>query len=202
MAMDLASEIDPSIDERRFQRVRVSLLGRYMLESGHEYPCQTIEMSPGDVLLSAPVKAQIGEKVVVYLDEIGRLAGVAVRLGPTGFAITMNLPALKRDRLADQLTWFANRNTLGLPEDRRHERIVPLLQRAVLRLPDGREHIVKISDVSHSGVGIQTEIRPALGTEIVVGRTPAVVVRHFQGGIAGEFRRPLAADQLDETIRL
>ena len=31
----------------------------------------------------------------------------------------------KRDKLAAQLTWLANRSTLGLPEDRRHDRIVP-----------------------------------------------------------------------------
>ncbi|MBI3275416.1 MAG: PilZ domain-containing protein, partial [Methylocystis sp.] len=47
-----------------------------------------------------------------------------------------------------------------------------------------------------------TDVKPALGTEIVVGRTPAVVVRHFQGGIAGQFRQPLAAGLLDEAIRL
>ncbi len=34
-------------ESRRFQRVPVTLRGRYMLESRLEYPCQTIEMSPG-----------------------------------------------------------------------------------------------------------------------------------------------------------
>ena len=31
----------------------------------------------------------------------------------------------KRDKLAAQLTWLANRHILSLPEDRRHGRIVP-----------------------------------------------------------------------------
>jgi len=34
------------------------------------------------MLLFAPVKAGIGEKVIVYLDELGRFAGTTVRLGP------------------------------------------------------------------------------------------------------------------------
>lgn len=33
-------------DLRRHQRVKVSLLGRYMLSDRREYPCQTVDMSP------------------------------------------------------------------------------------------------------------------------------------------------------------
>jgi hypothetical protein len=202
-AMTLPFQLSPEpVDERRFQRVPVTLFGRYMLESRKEYPCQTIEMSPGDLLLFAPMKAQIGEKVIVYLDELGRFAGVTVRQNPTGFALSMNLPPMKRDKLADQLTWFANRHTIGLPEDRRHERVVPLMQRAILRLPDGHEQIVKIRDISLSGVGIETDKQPEIGCQIVVGATPAMVVRHFDGGVAGEFKRPFALGEIDESTRL
>jgi hypothetical protein len=187
---------------RRFQRVAVTLFGRYMLESRREYPCQTVEMSPGDIQMFAPVKAQIGEKVVVYLDELGRFAGVAVRQSPTGFVMTMNLPPMKRDKLADQLTWFANRHEFGALEDRRHERVVPLMQRAVMRMADGQEHIVKIRDVSLSGVGIETNLQPAIGAQVLVGARAARVVRHFEDGLAGEFLRPFSPGELDESIRL
>lgn len=173
-----------------------------MLESRREYPCQTIEMSPGDMMLFAPVKAQIGEKVVVYLDEIGRFAGVTMRQTEVGFALSMNLPPMKREKLADQLTWFANRHAFNLPEDRRHERIIPLMQRTLLRTEDGQELIVKIKDISLSGVGIETEARPILGSRIIIGTTPAVVVRHFEGGIGAEFNRPFNVGEIDESTRL
>jgi len=189
-------------ENRRFQRVPVKLFGRYMLESRREYPCQTVEMSPGDMTLFAPVKAEVGEKVIVYLDEIGRFAGVAVRLTETGFAIAMNLTPMKRDKLADQLTWFANRHAFNLPEDRRHERIVPLMQRTLMRLPDGQELIVKIRDISLSGVGIETDMRPELGVHIKVGSTSAVVIRHFDSGIGAEFERPFLVGEIDESTRL
>lgn len=201
MPQSLQSILD-SHENRRFQRVPVTLFGRYMLETRREYPCQTIEMSPGDMTLFAPVKAKIGEKVVVYLDEIGRFAGVAVRVTETGFAICMSLPPMKRDKLADQLTWFANRNAFSLPEDRRHGRIVPLMQRSILRLPDGQEAIVKIRDISLSGVGLETDIKPPIGAHVVIGSTRATVVRHFEGGIGGEFERPFAAGEIDESTRL
>ncbi|MGA8170755.1 MAG: PilZ domain-containing protein [Methylocystis sp.] len=201
MTLPLQNLIE-QVESRRFQRVPVALFGRYMLESKTEYPCQTIEMSPGDMLLFAPVKAGIGEKVIVYLDELGRFAGTTVRVVPTGFAIAMNLPLLKRDKLADQLTWFATRNIIGLPEDRRHERIVPLMSRAILRLEDKREIIVKILDISLSGVGVATDTIPPTGTAIVLGSTPATVVRHFPGGFAAEFQKPFASGSIDELTRL
>lgn len=201
MSLPLQKPLDET-DGRRFQRVPVALFGRYMLESKSEYPCQTVEMSPGDMLLFAPVKPAIGEKVVVYLDELGQFAGNTVRLDSTGFAITMNLPLMKRDKLADQLTWFASRNAIGLPEDRRHERITPLMRRAILRLEDSREIIVKILDLSISGVGVETEVPPPLGANIVLGSTPAAVVRHFEKGFAAEFAKPFAPGAIDELTRL
>ncbi|MBN8964736.1 MAG: PilZ domain-containing protein, partial [Rhizobiales bacterium] len=38
-------------ERRRHQRVRVNLLGRYMLVDRREYPCQVINMSPGGMAL-------------------------------------------------------------------------------------------------------------------------------------------------------
>jgi hypothetical protein len=187
---------------RRFQRVPVTLFGRYMLENRREFPCQTVEMSPGDMALFAPVKARVGEKVVVYLDELGRFAGMTARQTETGFALTMNLSPGKRNRLADQLTWFANRQSCSLSDGRRHERIVPLMQRTLLRLPDGQEIIAKIRDVSLSGAGVETDVRPDAGAQIVIGSTPAIVVRHFEGGIGAEFARPFEPGALDESTRL
>ncbi|WP_363349144.1 PilZ domain-containing protein [Methylocystis echinoides] len=189
-------------ESRRFQRVPVTLFGRCMLESRREYPCRTLEMSPGDMTLMAPVRAAIGEKVIVYLDQIGRFAGVATDHTEAGFALTMNLSAAKRDRLADQLTWFANRHAVNLPDDRRHERIVPIMPRTLLRLPDGQETIVRIRDLSLSGVGLETEARPDPGLRIVVGATPAIVVRHFAGGIGAEFETPFRPGEIDEGTRL
>ena len=40
----------------RFQRVKVSVLGRYMLADRREFPCQVLEMSPGDARVIAHTK--------------------------------------------------------------------------------------------------------------------------------------------------
>jgi hypothetical protein len=189
-------------DRRRHQRVKVTLLGRYMLEDRREFPCQTIDMSPGGVALFAPVKAPIGARIVAYLDDLGRVEGTASRHLETGFALSLNVTAVKREKLADQLTWLANRHTLGLPEDRRHERITPRNPRSTLIMPDGREHLIKLIDVSLSGAAAKADIQPPLGTIITIGRTKGRVVRHFEGGIALEFLRLMPIEMFDETVRL
>jgi hypothetical protein len=189
-------------ERRRYQRVKVTLLGRYMLEDRREFPCQTLDMSPGGVALFAPERPKVGERVVAYIDELGRIEGVCVRLLPNGFALTLTMPRAKREKLADQLTWFANRSVLGLPEDRRHERLVPRNARSILRLPDGSEHPVRIIDVSISGAAMQTTAKPAQGAIVTIGSTQSRVVRVSAESIAVEFLRLIPIDAFDENLVL
>src|ERR1700680_2561905 len=112
-----------SEERRRFQRVQVDLLGRYMLADRREFPCQVINMSPGGMAIIAPVAGKPGERVIAYVDHVGRLEGVIARQFENGFAMTIAATARKRDKLAAQLTWLANRGIPGLPGDRRHGRI-------------------------------------------------------------------------------
>lgn len=171
----------------RFQRVRISVLGRYMLEDRREFPCQVLEMSPGDALVIAPVPGQVGEKVIVYLDLIGRIEGTIVEGVDGGFMMEVSASARKRDKMAAQLTWLANKDILDLPEDRRHERVVPDNRHSTVVLDDGRRYNCKIIDISLSGAAIELAVRPAMGTPVTLGRMRARVVRHFQDGVAVEF---------------
>ncbi len=50
-----------SQERRRFQRVSVNLLGRYMLADRREFPCQVTNMSPGGMALIAPDDARLVE---------------------------------------------------------------------------------------------------------------------------------------------
>ena len=171
----------------RFQRVKISVLGRYMLADRREFPCQVLEMSPGDALVIAPVAGQVGEKVIVYLDHIGRVEGAISEGVDGGFVIELIASARKRDKMAAQLTWLANKDILDLPEDRRHERVVPDNRHSTVVLDDGRRYNCKIIDISLSGAAIELAVRPAMGTPVTLGRMRARVVRHFQDGVGVEF---------------
>lgn len=176
-----------SDEPARFQSVKVSLLGRYMLADRREFPCQIIEMSPGDAHMIAPEMGMHGDRIIAYIDHLGRIEGELIGQIDGGFIMSVNAPARKREKLAAQLTWFANKDILNLPEDRRHERQVPDIRHSHIILEDGRSYRCKIIDISLSGAAVEIDVKPAMGTPITLGRMRARVVRHFDDGIAVEF---------------
>ncbi|HEY4405662.1 MAG TPA: PilZ domain-containing protein [Xanthobacteraceae bacterium] len=189
-----------SEERRRFQRVQVDLLGRYMLADRREFPCQVVNMSPGGMALIAPVAGKPGERVIAYVDHVGRLEGIIARHFPNGFAMTIAATARKRDKLAAQLTWLANRGILGLPEDRRHGRIIPRNPMARLILANGVNLSCRVIDISQSGAAVRSDQRPDIGALITIGKTPSRVVRHIEEGFAVEFIRLQHPDFLEENI--
>jgi hypothetical protein len=197
------NEVAPVPQERRrFRRVKLSVLGRYMLEDRREFPCQTIDISPGGVGLVAPVQGQIGSRVIVYLEHIGRIEGLVVRDLENGFAMTIVAPQRKQEKLAAQLTWLINRQAFGLPEDRRHERIELANTNSVVTFKDGRRLPAIIVDCSISGAAIDCGEMIPLGTEVTVGHREARVVRHFDAGIAVEFDQPISSERFNRHFEL
>ena len=197
-----AGRVARASDLRRHQRVRVALLGRYMLSDFREYPCQTVDMSPGGVRVTCAVIGSLGERVVLYLEHIGRIEGVVARHTVNGLAARLSATLRKRDKIASQLTWLANREDLGLPEGRTHERLKPTHSDVTLRLDSGREVGVRVIDLSMSGAAIATAAAPPIGAPIVLGSTPCRVVRYFEGGIGAKFMLPISPDRFHEGIRL
>ena len=153
-------------------------------------------MSPGGLAMYAPGIGTVGERVIAYLDHIGRVEGRITRLIDNGFAMTVSATPRKRDKLAAQLAWLANRQILNLPEDRRHDRIVPRNPSGVLTLDDGSKMPCRILDLSLSGAGISAAKKPDVGAAVTLGRVQARVVRHLEEGFAIEFVHA----QLPETV--
>lgn len=189
-------------DQRRHQRVQVALLGRYMLSDRREYPCQTVDMSPGGVRLTCAVMGTVGERVVLYLEHVGRIEGAIMRQTGDGFAAQLSATPRKRDKIASQLTWLVNRELLGLPEGRTHERLVPLRSAVTLRLDGGRELNGRIIDISMSGVAIACREAPPLGAMVIVGSTPGRLVRYFDNGFGIQFLLPISPDRFHEGMTL
>lgn len=179
----------PKLDRRYYQRVKINVLGRYMLSDNREFPCQIRDMSPGNLALTGPVSGSMDEAVVAYIDHIGRVEGKVARLFDGGFAMSINATKRKRDKLSAQLTWLANRHELNLPEDRRHSREAPKNPFTTVTLPNGSEHQAKIIDMSLSGAALGLSVTPGIGTPVMVGKIRSRVVRVFEEGIAVEFAR-------------
>ncbi|MGE6740060.1 PilZ domain-containing protein [Allorhizobium pseudoryzae] len=182
---------------RTFQRVSVNMTGRLMLANREEYPCIATDMSPGDVMISCVGLPRVGERVIAYIDHLGRLEGQALQLTEAGFVMSVTATDRRREKLAAQLTWLANRHELGLPEDRRHDRLTPRITRAELSLEDGTRYPCRLVDLSLSGAAIDIEVRPPIGTVVSLNQMRGRVVRHFAEGVALEF----AHVQTRESLR-
>ena len=111
-------ERDPVTQERRerrrFARVPVRLPGRYMLSDRSDHPCTGTAFSPGNLQLEGPVIGAVGERAVCHFEHLGRLEGEIVRPTAGGFVMSIQASRQRRLKLADQLTWLANREVLGL----------------------------------------------------------------------------------------
>lgn len=174
-------------DRRRHARVPVTMLGRFMRASKHEFPCKMIDISVGGAAFMAPVEPEIGEKIIAYFDQIGGLEGNVVRHQPGGFAMQFSITAYKREKLAATLMFLANKHELPGIENRRHERISVSGDNKILTLAEGLSVSCDVIDMSISGASIATVARPELGTMLKLGNLNAKVVRHHERGIALEF---------------
>ena len=187
-------------DMRSFQAVSVNLQGRLMLENFDEFDCIVVDMSPGDATFSCVGRPETGERIVAYVDHIGRIEGVVRQLIAGGFVLAIHASERKREKLASQLTWIANKHELGLPEDRRHDRLTPRSTRTEMTLEDGSRYSCRLMDLSLSGAAVDVEYRPPLGTPVKLGNMRGRVVRHFLEGVAIEFLSLQSRETLREFL--
>ncbi|NNH30270.1 PilZ domain-containing protein [Rhizobium sp. SEMIA 4085] len=174
--------------------------GRRMLANYEEYECTVIDMSPGGMYVTCAGRPRANERVVAYIDHLGRVEGNVLSVDVRGFTMSINATERKREKLAAQLTWLANKHELGLPEDRRHDRLTPRETKTELTLEDGTRYTCRIMDLSLSGAAVDVEVRPALGTPIRLGNMRGRVVRHFSEGVALEFLSLQSRETLREFL--
>jgi hypothetical protein len=174
-------------DRRRHKRITVTLPGRFMRATKEDFPCKLIDMSAGGAAVTCQVGVQKGERIVAYFDHFGGIEGEVVREFEGGFAFRIHASRHKREKLAAQLTWIANSAELTEADHRRHERIAPANKQFALQLAEGIVVNCRVLDVSVSGASILTPARPEIGSEVIIDKLRARVMRHHQQGFGVQF---------------
>jgi hypothetical protein len=199
-------EVDPGAiaerERRRFARVAVRLPGRYMLSDRSDHPCTGTAFSPGNLQLEGPVVGAVGERTVCHFEHLGRLEGEIVRPIPGGFVMSILASRQRRLKLADQLTWLANREVLGLGDARVASRVQPSRRAVRIRLANASPLKGRVIDLSPTGAAIALTDLPPINTRLVVGNTPAIVVRHGVEAIGVRFETPIARERFSEDTIL
>ena len=193
---------ESEVERRRYGRVAVALRGRYMLADGKEYDCQIVDVSPVGFAIRGPLAGDLGERVVAYVQELGRIEGVIVRrvVDDEWFALDLRVPSSRLHKLAKQIDWFARQQAGEVTERRRFVRFDQEEEReqTTLQLSDGREFVAGLIDVSTGGAALEVEVMPPIGAPVTVGKQRSHVSRHFEGGIAVTFDREATLEIVDE----
>ncbi|NVO17066.1 MAG: PilZ domain-containing protein [Rhodoplanes sp.] len=183
-----------SAERRRDIRVVVSLPGRYVLvrrRATHgkppEFACRLVNISPHGMVLAGPVIGTIGEPVVGYFDEFGKLEGKVLRRLYGGFAMSLEADDDQLAKLESKLDWLDKHQRDDIPNTRQHRRIVPTSPHSTLIMADGKTVPCFVIDMSASGVAVSAEVRPPIGMPLAVGSVVGRVVRRFAEGFAVHF---------------
>ncbi|KAF2990686.1 PilZ domain-containing protein [Methylocystis sp. MJC1] len=201
MALQPGFEIDISRTPLHGPAVGVDLDACFSSPDGSEYSCRIIAASTGEMTLSTPARPRYGDRIIVHVLELGRFEGNVERQMDGGFAISLDLSVTRRRKLAAQLVWFANREVCGLPDARRHKRIVPRMPWTMIRMPAGRENVARINDVSLSGISVLTSAQAMIGERVSLGVKTAVVARIFDGGLVAQFDEYFEEGQISDMLR-
>ncbi len=185
-------------ERRRFRRLPVTVSGRMLGSVSGEQDCRTADISPGDVRIVSPQPPKVGERVVIYLEGIGRVSGqVARRCGEGEVAVIFDFTAHKREKMAEMLTLIINRD-LGVEGPMR----APTGEggaRVRLEFETGQAYEGEILDFSLAGLTVRTgRPPPLLGVWVRAGNVYGRVARLIEGGFAIDFetrpRAPAASD--------
>src|SRR5271168_4606390 len=110
-------------ERRRFVRVQVDLVARLFVPGdGREAKCKVVDLSPGGAQLACEFVPAADTNIILYIDGFGRFEGLVVRPDESTFGVKFNCSALKRERVAEQLTLYMNRGEVDESLLRRHDR--------------------------------------------------------------------------------
>jgi len=174
---------------------------RFLLPDGTERACEVTAIDPDSALFLGDEAVPEGTALIAYIEDIGRVDGTAGEPADNGFWVNLSFAGNRQPRFVRHLRWLIRRERGLAAAERRHTRYEPSSKSARFALPGGREQPCEVIDISMSGAGLRSQLKPSIGSPVTLGRMKGRVVRHFEGGFALEFLTPLERSDLDSALR-
>lgn len=163
-----------------------------MLENKQECKGVLNNISAGGVRIEAETIPKLDEKIILYIEDIGRFEGYVIRVDEGSFAIKMLLSATKSKRLEVSLDAFfqdkkpnaqlSGRRT-GVLDRRSQDRIgVDAGEKLIGKTEAGKTFEYTIKAISLSGIDICTNHKLTLGENVTIGKTNGYVARENNDG--------------------
>lgn len=170
------------------------VFGRFMLPDMTEHACQVLDMGQDGATFAAGSVPPMGQPIVAYLEDLGRIEVISGLPVPGGFRVKYAFTGARLERLRTRINYLKERAD-GAPDHRRHARFEPKDKHSNVTLPDGRSYPCEVMDISISGCAIKTEVMPSIGTALLVGKMKGRVVRYLDNGVGIEFMKQLALQE-------
>jgi hypothetical protein len=181
------------------EKLKGVVFGRFMLPDMSEHACQVLDLSlEGATFVTSDIPPP-GLAIVAYLEDLGRVEVLSGATAPGGFKVKYAATGSRLERLQQRIKYIMDR-AAGAPDNRRHPRFEPKDKHSSIMMPDGRSYSCEVLDISVSGAGIKTDVMPALGTYLMVGKMKGRVVRYLENGFAIEFIKQLAPATPEPTL--
>jgi hypothetical protein len=194
-----ALAIEPEQQDSSSSKLKNVVFGRFMLPDMSEHACQVLDLTmQGATFITNDVPPP-GMAIVAYLEDLGRVEVLSGSPVQGGFTVSYAATGARLDRLKQRIQYLMDRAD-GAPDHRRHPRFEPKDKHSSIMMPDGRSYSCEVLDISVSGAGIKTDVMPALGTYLMVGKMKGRVVRYLENGFAIEFVKQLSAVQPDPSF--
>lgn len=180
-----------------------TISGRYMLANAQEYACEARCLTVDSAEIIAAKSGEIGEWIILYLDNLGILIARVEQPTLDGFGVSLHVTSERRERIRARIEWHAGAAVEPV-EQRASARVVPRDTEIEIHLASGRSLRGMIIDLSLSGAAVRSlaATKVAVGDSVRLGKTNGTVVRRFDGGFAVRFQTPFSSEKFVPDIKL
>lgn len=173
-------------ERRHLARVPIDIPGKiFVPRDERELACVVTDISPQGAQIRSELGLEPETPVVLYVDGLGRFDGLSIWQEDGKSGIRFASGPLKQERTAAALSRMSGESA---EPPRRHVR-VPTNTASHFVRADGSLAACVILNLSTGGALIRTELRPAIGEYILIGKMAGRVVRYDSEGIGLEFVR-------------
>ena len=190
------------LNQRAAPRFRVILPALCTQAGLADFYAVTDDVSACGIRFKSAARVRVEEPLTCRIRHIGILEARVVRTSAREFAARILTRRPAADELASKLISMSLRQHGACDQIRACARITPLQTEATITLAAGSKVPARILNVSASGAGVLLDAPPAMNALILVGRTPARVVRHFDGGCGVAFVSPFDPAFVNEGLVL
>src|SRR5882724_10221122 len=125
--------------------VNISVGGHYTLANWFDaqgkprtFACRTSRVSPFRMLVAVPVIGKVGDHITSYFGDFGKLDGRVSDTAAGGILLELAMSQPMREKFANKLTWLEKKQkNPGIPDSRKHARIIPASPHSTLTFADG-----------------------------------------------------------------